>query len=174
MVLHTKSLSVKRQSGVTLIELLIVIVIIGILASIGVMYYKGPQQRARDSRRKSDLGQIASSLEMYRANNDTYPNHNSGLIVGCGTSASPADCPWGGASSWTQTNTAGNSVVYMKTLPQDPHYSTRNYVYIRVTGVGVNNYYLCANLENPNDSDLDEVLWTSRCSGSYNYGREAP
>ena len=62
----------------------------------------------------------------------------------------------------------------MKTLPQDPHYPTSGYIYIRVTGVGVNNYYLCANLENPNDADLDETLWTSRCSGSYNYGREAP
>jgi len=62
------------QFGFTLIELLIVISIIGILASLTLVSYSGAQKQARDSQRKSDLGQIKNSLENYAGtNNGMYP-----------------------------------------------------------------------------------------------------
>ncbi|HTY40073.1 MAG TPA: type II secretion system protein [Candidatus Paceibacterota bacterium] len=61
-----------RKSGFTLIEMLIVIAVIGILASI-VLVGLGPiQKQARDSRRVSDLRQVQTALEIYNTKNSGY------------------------------------------------------------------------------------------------------
>ena len=53
----------QRQSGFTIVELLIVIVIIGILATLVIVTFSGVQQKARDSERKTDINAIAGQLE---------------------------------------------------------------------------------------------------------------
>lgn len=55
----------KTKSGFTLVELLIVIVIIAILAAITIVAYNGIQTRARDSKRKQDVAEIAKLLQLY-------------------------------------------------------------------------------------------------------------
>lgn len=67
------SLKQKRQSGFTIVELLIVIVIIGILAGLVVTQILGATAKARDTERKTDLDQIANQLEAYYAKNGFYP-----------------------------------------------------------------------------------------------------
>lgn len=62
-----------KQSGFTIVELLIVIVVIGILAAITIVAYNGVQQRAQDSRRASDITSIQQALERYRVDNGAYP-----------------------------------------------------------------------------------------------------
>ena len=61
--------------GFTLIELLVVISVIAILAGFGFANYGPSQKRARDGKRKVDLEQIRSALEMYRTDSSTrsYP-----------------------------------------------------------------------------------------------------
>ncbi|HAC56024.1 TPA: type II secretion system protein GspG, partial [Candidatus Saccharibacteria bacterium] len=63
----------QRQSGFTIVELLIVIVIIGILATLVIVTFSGVQQRARDSERKTDINAIAGQLEAAYAKTGTYP-----------------------------------------------------------------------------------------------------
>lgn len=63
----------QRQSGFTIVELLIVIVIIGILATLVIVTFSGVQQRARDAERKTDINAIASQLEAVYAKNGAYP-----------------------------------------------------------------------------------------------------
>lgn len=63
----------KKYSGFTIIELLIVIVVIGILASITVVSYNGVQGRANDVAIQNDLGNIADQLEIYNAEKGVYP-----------------------------------------------------------------------------------------------------
>ena len=58
----------QRQSGFTIVELLIVIVIIGILATLVIVTFSGVQQKARDSERKTDINAIAGQLEAGYAN----------------------------------------------------------------------------------------------------------
>ncbi len=72
----------KQQSGFTIVELLIVIVIIGILAAITTVAYNGIQGRANDSAIKSDLANIAKQLETIKvtSTNTTYPT--SGELAG--------------------------------------------------------------------------------------------
>lgn len=63
----------KRRDGFTLIEMLIVIAIIGILASIllvGLGTFRG---RGRDARRISDLRQVQNALELYFNQQGRYP-----------------------------------------------------------------------------------------------------
>lgn len=62
-----------HKQGFTIVELLIVIVVIGILATITVVAYNGIQGRALDSRRLSDARLIIKALEMYKINNGSYP-----------------------------------------------------------------------------------------------------
>jgi len=57
----------------TLIELLVVISIIGILMSLSLVAFQNSRASARDSKRRADLEQIRSALEIYRADTNTYP-----------------------------------------------------------------------------------------------------
>ena len=64
----------KRKYSFTLIEMLIVIVIIGILAAALVPRLQSVQSRARDTKRKTDLSQIVTAMEIYRVDNGKYPS----------------------------------------------------------------------------------------------------
>lgn len=57
----------KRLSGFTIVELLIVIVVVAILATISVITYNGIQLRARDAKRAQDMAMIKKALLMYNA-----------------------------------------------------------------------------------------------------------
>lgn len=64
-----------KQTGFTIVELLIVIVVIAVLAAITIVAYNGIQNRAYDSAIQSDLSTIAKKLEAYKLTsaNDQYP-----------------------------------------------------------------------------------------------------
>lgn len=64
----------QKQSGFTIVELLIVIVIIGILATLVIVTFSGVQQKARDSERKTDINAVANVLEAFYANKGYYPS----------------------------------------------------------------------------------------------------
>lgn len=59
--------------GFTIVELLIVIVVIGVLATIVVVAYNGITSSANTAAVKSDLSNIAKKLETYVATNGRYP-----------------------------------------------------------------------------------------------------
>lgn len=59
--------------GFTIVELLIVIVVIGILAAIAIVSYRGIQSRAYDAAIRSDLRNIYQLLEEYKINTGSYP-----------------------------------------------------------------------------------------------------
>jgi general secretion pathway protein G len=63
----------KKQTGFTIVELLIVIVVIGILAAITVVAYNGIQGRANDTAIQSDLQNISKKLELYKEYFGVYP-----------------------------------------------------------------------------------------------------
>ncbi len=63
----------RKQSGFTIVELLIVIVVIGILATLVIVTFSGIQQRARNTTRQTDINAIASHIEAYYADNGRYP-----------------------------------------------------------------------------------------------------
>jgi prepilin-type N-terminal cleavage/methylation domain-containing protein len=63
----------RKQSGFTIVELLIVIVVIGILAALVVTTFSGIQRKARNTERETDVKAIHGQLEAYFASNNAYP-----------------------------------------------------------------------------------------------------
>ncbi|MBU1326651.1 prepilin-type N-terminal cleavage/methylation domain-containing protein [Patescibacteria group bacterium] len=134
----------KCKKGFTLIELMVVIVIMGILVMIGISTFISSQKRGRDSRRKSDVTNIALVLETYYNDKGKYPTGNSaGQMVGCFPDDATA-CTWGGAFK------DKNSTVYMMVLPKDPRDPSQQYYYVSSGGY----FQLYALLENTFDVDV--------------------
>lgn len=71
----------QKQTGFTIVELLIVIVVIGILAAITIVAYNGIQQRAKEAERQSDITAVAKALELYYVDNGRYPSYGSQFSV---------------------------------------------------------------------------------------------
>lgn len=68
----------RRSSGFTIVELLVVIVVIGILAAITIVSYSGVAQRANIATIQSDLANASKKIQMYKAQYDSYPTTMSG------------------------------------------------------------------------------------------------
>jgi prepilin-type N-terminal cleavage/methylation domain-containing protein len=61
-----------NKRGITLIELLIVIVIVGVLAAVAIPMYTSYMQRARRVDAKTALEQLRAAQEMFRAERGSY------------------------------------------------------------------------------------------------------
>lgn len=62
-----------KQRGFTIIELLIVIIVIGILATLVITTFSGIQRNARNRTREADINALHSQLEFYYGQNGKYP-----------------------------------------------------------------------------------------------------
>lgn len=65
--------SVKSNSGFTLVELLIVVAVLGILASISIMQYSSYRLRTFNAASQHDLRNFKTAMEAYYAENSRYP-----------------------------------------------------------------------------------------------------
>lgn len=71
---QTRGLPRAQSRGFTLIELMVVVFIIALLASIVIVNISSVRQKGRDAKRLSDISTVASALQSYYADNHTYPN----------------------------------------------------------------------------------------------------
>ncbi|AHB41928.1 hypothetical protein RAAC3_TM7C00001G0055 [Candidatus Saccharibacteria bacterium RAAC3_TM7_1] len=76
----------RLSRGFTIVELLIVIVVIAILASITIVAYNGTQNRAKDSQLDSAIFHLKGSLEIYLAEKGVYPPACGADNAGCNVS----------------------------------------------------------------------------------------
>ena len=117
MLMYTV-LMTKSRSGFTIVELLIVIVVIAILATISLVAYRGIQKRAAETALQSDLRQAATFLEDHSITNGSYPTTTDAIPGSAGTSyqitASSGDTycltattPTAGASPYHISKTGG-------------------------------------------------------------------
>ena len=63
----------KNSRGFTIVELLIVIIVIAILATLVITTYNGVQSKARDDKRRTDINAIQGQVEAYNAQYGYYP-----------------------------------------------------------------------------------------------------
>jgi prepilin-type N-terminal cleavage/methylation domain-containing protein len=131
----------KLELGFTLVEVIIVIAILGILATFTIVIINPPYllEKGRDAQRKADLAKIQYALEEFRSQNKGYPSasnfNESGsggffYIDNCGTGNSFHDA---------------NGIVYLQTMPCDPlntNYNIYQYIgYGPAIVIGSNTYY---------------------------------
>lgn len=147
---------ITTKGGFTLIELMVVVAILGVLATVGLSSFRLSQIKGRDARRKSDLAQVQRALEMYYNDNGAYPVAASGGVIG--------------VFGWGAEFIDAEETVYMKELPKDPT-GTQEYCYATSAVPPYTYYKLYAKLENSQDpkatlhADCGDVT-----DGSYNYG----
>jgi general secretion pathway protein G len=69
------------EAGLTLIEMLVVLVIIGVIAGMIVMNVANRPDEARVTTAKTDMRTISAALKMYRLDNGDYPTTEQGLAA---------------------------------------------------------------------------------------------
>ena len=76
---RTKRSSSRRERGLTLIEIMVVVIIIGILVSVIAPNVMDRPDAARREVTRSELMAIGTALDTYRLDNGTYPSTDQGL-----------------------------------------------------------------------------------------------
>lgn len=104
----------KNQRGFSLIEIMVVILILGILASMVVPKIVERPDKARVVKAKQDVLAIQSALQLYKLDNGLYPTTDQGLLA---LVEKPNSSPE--PYAWSQ---------YLDSLPKDPW--GRDYLYL--------------------------------------------
>ena len=96
-----------EEEGFTLVELMVVIVILGLLATVVLVNVLPSQDRAMATKARADISTLEQAMEMYRLDNFSYPTGADGLnaLVSAPPGAQPGRYRSGG---------------YIKNLPKDP------------------------------------------------------
>ena len=103
-----------KQRGFSLIEIMVVVVILGILASIVVPKIISRPDEARVVKAKQDVLAIQNALDLYKLDNGVYPSTDQGLLALVEKpSSNPEPRDW---------------KPYLKSLPKDPW--NREYLYL--------------------------------------------
>lgn len=113
----------KKQTGFSLLELLVVISIISILIALGTVAFTTVQEKGRDSRRRGDIKAMQDAFEQYRAEANSY--------AACDVMAD---------------YDSGSGPIMPGGLPEDPR-SSGSYVYNTDTGCDTDGYCVCAMME---------------------------
>lgn len=138
-----------KQKAFTLVEILVVVTIISLLASIAAVSYSQFVKQSRDARRKGDIEQIRAAIELYRNFNNVYPS--APLAFGSGEIADPLP----------------STTKYMTKIPNDPMSSSGYTYYYASTGT---DYTLCTYLEGGGTPDADAVCNASSLKCNYCMG----
>ena len=95
----------RKRAGFTLVELMVVIVIIGLLATVVAINVLPSQDRAMVGKAKADISVLEQAIETYRLDNLTFPDDLQALVAPPAGLARPERYRQGG---------------YVRRLPEDP------------------------------------------------------
>jgi general secretion pathway protein G len=93
----------RRENGFTLIELMIVMALIVILASIGLTQYSNSVTRAKEATLKEDLFRMKDAIDQYYADKNKYPATLDALVEEKYLRAIPVDPFTQSAETWQTT-----------------------------------------------------------------------
>lgn len=102
----------RPDAGVTLVEMMVVIVIIGLITAIVVINVLPSQDKARVEKASADIATLQQALELYRLEYSQYPTVEQGLDA----LINPAE------------NAGTKRASFIRSLPQDPWNHPYQYV----------------------------------------------
>jgi prepilin-type N-terminal cleavage/methylation domain-containing protein len=138
-------MTMSERNGFTLIEILIVVAIIAILASVVLVGLGPTQQAGRDARRISDLHEVQNGLELYYNKCGYYPGTSAASPCVAGTDT--ATLGYAGMS----TALIGSNIG-ISSIPLDPSNAGTHVYGFATPGADAATYVLSAVLEDPNNS----------------------
>lgn len=100
------------RKGFTLLELVVVIIILGVLATLGIQQYTRMVERARGAEARTILGQVRAAAAAYKLENGNvtgFGNTNAG--IGTSSDQIPSNCTASHYFNYTVTSASGNQVV---------------------------------------------------------------
>jgi general secretion pathway protein G len=103
------------EKGFTLIELMVVILIIGLLATIVVQNLRGATDRAKRVKAEADISALKTALDRYYLDNGSYPTTDQGLqalVSAPTTGRTPANYEEGGYIERVPPDPWGNPYLY--------------------------------------------------------------
>lgn len=142
-----------HNHGFTLLEIMVVVVILGILASLIAPQILGRADDARITKAKADITSLETALDLYQLDNHQFPTTNQGLesLVN-----QPSDSP-------TPKNYKQGG--YIKSLPKDPWGNEYLYLQPGVHNANYDIYSLGADgIEGGTDNYADIGNWSNKAN----------
>ena len=140
---YTYGMNKLKQHGFTIVELLIVIVVIGILASITIVAYNGIQRRAQNTQLLAAFDAYEKGLRQYKTFNNKYPELESDIGIACLGGPFPAEPPFSegecykmNGTTYARQSSALNATLsdFLSPLPKTPN-NTHTISSISVRGI---------------------------------------
>ena len=105
-----------RARGYTLIEIMVVVVILGILATLVAPAILGKVDEARIAKAQQDIRALETALDLYRLDNFRYPTTDQGLQALVTRPSDPAIRNWkpGGYIKQLMKDPWGNDYLYLE------------------------------------------------------------
>jgi general secretion pathway protein G len=105
----------RNQDGFTLIEIMVVILILGLLATIVVQSLRGAADKAKRTKAQADISEFKTALDRYYLDNGFYPTTDQGLpalVTAPQGGRIPANYENGGYIERVPNDPWGNPYVY--------------------------------------------------------------
>lgn len=158
--------------GFTIVEIMVVVIVIGLLASVATLQFRNVLADSRDTERKTDISSVSTQIEQYFSRTGGYPSNSdlnnstfrTGNRIASGDSANWFSDPSNRTTTTLSTESLPTDSYSYLPSPTGCSSPTDNSGSQNGTTNPCRAYTLIAKLENSTDIDRDSALSTETTS----------